>query len=78
MSAIIKGDGQTWHLVGAAYVETPIKHVLMMSSGIDFYHFQGSPIRNHMYWDIMQAGHDFDAWAAVMRTLAHPATFNDQ
>ncbi len=62
---------------GTAYGETPIKHVLMMSSGIDFYHFKGSPNRNDMYWDIMQAGHDFDAWAAALpRRVTSGTDFN--
>jgi hypothetical protein len=51
---------------GTAYGEASIRHVMMMSSGIDYYHFQGSPNRNEMYWDIMQAGADFDQWAAVL------------
>jgi hypothetical protein len=51
---------------GTAYGEASIRHVMMMSSGIDYYHFKGSPDRNDMYWAIMQAGADFDAWAAVL------------
>lgn len=49
---------------GSAYGTASIRHVMMMSSGIDFFHFKGSPNRNGMYWDIMQAGADFDQWAA--------------
>ncbi len=51
---------------GTAYGEASIRHVMMMSSGIDYDHFEGSPDRNDMYWDIMQSGADFDAWAAVL------------
>ena len=45
---------------GTAYGETSLKHLLMMSSGIDFFHFQGSPDRNDMYDDLIQKGGDFD------------------
>lgn len=51
---------------GTAYGDTSIRHVLMMSSGIDFFHFKGTPNRNNMYWDIMQERQDFDAWAAAL------------
>jgi hypothetical protein len=33
---------------GTAYGETPIRHVLMMSSGIDFFHERGTPNRVDM------------------------------
>ena len=51
---------------GTAYGETSIKHLLMMSSGIDFFHFQGSPDRNDMYDALIQKGGDFDQWAAAL------------
>ncbi len=51
---------------GTAYGETSIKHLLMMSSGIDYFHFEGSPNRNDMYDDLIQKGGDFDKWAAAL------------
>lgn len=59
---------------GTAYGETSIRHVLMMSSGIDFFHFQGTPDRNDMYRDIMQKRQDFDAWAAALGRRVPPGT----
>jgi CubicO group peptidase (beta-lactamase class C family) len=52
---------------GTAYGETSIKHLLMMSSGIDFFHFQGSPDRNDMYDALIQRGGvgsvaDIESW----------------
>ena len=38
----------------------------MMSSGIDYFHFSGSPNRNDMYNDLIQQGGDFDKWAAAL------------
>ena len=38
---------------GTAYGKTTLRHLLMMSSGIDFFHFKGSPDRNDMYWDLI-------------------------
>ena len=62
---------------GTAYGETPIRHVLMMSSGIDFFHGKGSPNRTDMYWDIMQDRVDFDAWAAKLsRRVPSGSDFN--
>jgi CubicO group peptidase (beta-lactamase class C family) len=51
---------------GTAYGETSIRHLLMMSSGIDFFHFKGSPNRVDMYNDLIQEGGDFDQWAAAL------------
>ena len=51
---------------GTAYGETSIRHLLMMSSGIDFFHFKGSPNRVDMYNDLIQEGGDFDKWAAAL------------
>lgn len=52
---------------GTAYGETPIKYLMMMSSGIDFFHFKGDPDRLDMYKDIMLYQKDFDKWTAVIR-----------
>lgn len=51
---------------GTAYGEASIRHVMMMSSGIDYFHFKGSPDRNDMYSAIMQNGESFDAWAGAL------------
>ena len=63
--------------VGTAYGSTSIRHVMMMSSGIDFFHFKGKPNRNHMYYAIMQNGEDFDAWAGALgRRVTAGTDFN--
>jgi len=49
-----------------AYGETSIKHILMMSSEIDFFHHTGKPNRVDMYNDLIQKGGDFDKWAAAL------------
>ena len=59
---------------GTAYGESSIRHVLMMSSGIDFDHFKGTPDRNDMYWDIMQERQDFDAWAGALGRRVPPGS----
>jgi hypothetical protein len=51
---------------GTAYGDASIRHVMMMSSGIDYFHFKGSPDRNDMYAAIMQNGEDFDVWAGAL------------
>ncbi len=51
---------------GTAYGETSVRHLLMMSSGIDYFHFKGSPNRNDMYNNLIQKGGDFDKWAAAL------------
>jgi CubicO group peptidase (beta-lactamase class C family) len=59
---------------GTAYGESSIRHVLMMSSGIDFFHFKGTPDRNNMYGDIMQERQDFDAWAGALGRHVPPGS----
>ena len=62
---------------GTAYGESAIRHVLMMSSGVDFFHFQGTPNRNDLYWDIIQERQDLDAWAgALERRVPAGTDFN--
>ena len=62
---------------GTAYGETPIRHVLMMSSGIDFFHDKGTPNRVDMYWDIMHDRQDFDKWVAKLpRRVPSGTDFN--
>lgn len=62
---------------GTAYGEASIRHVMMMSSGIDFFHFQGEPDRNDLYAAILQDGEDFDAWAGALgRRVPAGSDFN--
>jgi len=51
---------------GTAYGETPIKHVLMMSSGIGFTHGKGEYSRTDLYFDLMIRGKSFDKWVAKL------------
>jgi len=59
-------EGYAPQFKGTAYGETSVRHLLMMSSGIDYFHFKGSPNRNDMYNDLIQEGGDFDQWAAAL------------
>ena len=51
---------------GTAYGETAIRHVMMMSSGVDFFHFKGFPDRNWMYLRIFRRGQNLDDFAAEL------------
>ncbi len=51
---------------GTAYGESKVRHVMMMSSGVDFFHHQGFPERNWMYLRIFRRGHDLDDFAAEL------------
>ena len=59
---------------GTAYGETPIKHVLMMSSGIDFFHHKGKPNRINMYVDTFILKQNFDEWAATLGRRSESGT----
>ncbi len=62
---------------GTAYGETSVRHLLMMSSGVDFFHFKGRPNRNDMYDDLIQKAGDFDKWcAALERRVPGGTDFN--
>jgi hypothetical protein len=62
---------------GTAYGPTSIRHVMMMSSGIDFFHFKGKPDRTDMYDAIWFNGEDFDAWAGALgRRVPAGSDFN--
>lgn len=59
-----------------AYGETPIRHVLMMASGVDFFH-SGEPGRTDVYWDVVNQGVDTDDWAAALsRRVPSGTDFN--
>ena len=58
----------------SAYGEASIRHVMMMSSGVDFFHFSGFPERNWMYLRIFRLGHDLDDFAAELGRRVPPGT----
>ena len=51
---------------GTAYGEASVRHVMMMSSGVDFFHFEGFPERNWMYLRIFRLGQNLDAFATEL------------
>jgi len=59
---------------GTAYGETPIKHVLMMSSGIDFFHYNHSPNRAQMMFDIFVRRMSFDDMLTVFTRRVESGT----
>jgi CubicO group peptidase (beta-lactamase class C family) len=65
------------HFGGTAYGEASIRHVMMMSSGVDFFHFQGFPERNWMYLRVFRLQQDLDDFAAELgRRVAAGTDFN--
>lgn len=56
------------------YAEPTIRDVLMMSSGVNFFHHQGSPDRADMYRQIWGRGRDLDDFAAELGTRVRPGT----
>lgn len=60
---------------GTAYGETPIKHLLMMSSGINFYHPSNlSPNRRDLYFDLWVRRMSFDKKTAEFTRRAESGT----
>jgi len=51
---------------GTAYGESSIRHVMMMSSGVDFFHFKGFPERNWMYLRVFRLRENLDEFAAEL------------
>ncbi|MCP4006414.1 MAG: beta-lactamase family protein [bacterium] len=51
---------------GTAYGETSIRHVMMMSSGVDFFHFKGFPDRNWMYLRVFRLRQNLDDFASEL------------
>lgn len=49
---------------GTAYGGVPIRHVAMMSSGVEFFHDSGRPNRNDMYVRLAFQGENLDDFAA--------------
>ena len=59
-----------------AYGETSIRDLLMMASGIDFFH-SGEPGRTDLYWDVVNQGQSIDDWtAALTRRVPDGTDFN--
>lgn len=59
-----------------AYGETSIRNLLMMASGIDFFH-SGDPGRTDLYWDVVNQGQSIDDWtAALTRRVPDGSDFN--
>jgi CubicO group peptidase (beta-lactamase class C family) len=70
-------DKYTEQFKGTAYGETPIKHVLMMSSGIDFFHHKGKPNRANLMFDVFVRRMSFDnKIAALTRRVESGTEFN--
>jgi hypothetical protein len=62
---------------GTAYGEASIRHVMMMSSGVDFFHFKGFPDRNWMYLRIFRMQQSLDVFAAELgRRVPGGSDFN--
>lgn len=51
---------------GTAYGESSIRHVMMMSSGVDFFHLKGFPERNWMYLRVFRLQQNLDDFAAEL------------
>ncbi len=61
-------------LSGAGYGQATLRQVLMMSSGVNFFHFQGSPDRAEMYRQIWGLGRDLDDFAGELGERVPPGT----
>jgi CubicO group peptidase (beta-lactamase class C family) len=59
---------------GTAYGDVSIRHLLMMSSGVNFFHQKGSPDRFKMYRQIWGGGRDLDDFAAELGLRVAPGT----
>lgn len=60
--------------IEGGYAEATIRDVLMMSSGVNFFHHQGSPDRREMYRQIWGQGRDLDDFAAELGPRVPPGT----
>jgi len=59
---------------GTAYGDVSIRHLLMMSSGVNFFHQQGSPNRTGMVRQIWGGDRDLDDFAADLGFRVPPGT----
>ena len=60
--------------ITGGYARTTIRNVLMMSSGIDFFHHQGTPDRRDMYREIWTKGGDLGDFAEARGPRVTPGT----
>ncbi len=51
---------------GFAYGDVSLRHLLMMSSGVNFFHFEGTPDRTDMYKEIWRKGRKLDDFSAEL------------
>ena len=56
-----------------AYGETSIRNLLMMASGIDFFH-SGDPGRTDLYWDVVNQEQSIDDWTKALTRRAPAGT----
>jgi len=62
---------------GTAYGQATIRHVMMMSSGVDFFHGKGFPNRDVMYVETFRFQNDLDDFAAKLgRRVPSGTDFN--
>ena len=59
---------------GTAYGDVSIRHLLMMSSGVNFFRNQGSPNRRDMFHQIWGGDRDLDDFSAELSFRAAPGT----
>lgn len=60
--------------IGGGYARATIRNVLMMSSGVNFFHHQGLPDRRDMYRQIWGQGRDLDDFAGELGPRVQPGT----
>lgn len=60
--------------ISGGYAEPTIRDVLMMSSGVNFFHHQGSPDRRDMYRQIWGQGRDLGDFASELGPRIRPGT----
>ena len=62
---------------GSAYGETTLHHLLMMSSGVDFKHFDYSPNRLELYFDVVMKRESISEWSKQLgRRVRQGTDFN--
>ena len=59
---------------GTGYGGATLRHVLRMSSGVNFFHFKGSPDRMEMYRQIWGGDRDLDDFAGELDGRVPPGT----
>ncbi|MES2814683.1 MAG: serine hydrolase [Pseudomonadota bacterium] len=59
---------------GTAYGPVSIRHVAMMSSGVQFFHDKGKPDRNDMYRRLVFQGENLDTFSAELGRRVEPGT----